>query len=44
MLGETTFEEAIKAGQVTIDGNAQKLTELLSLLDSFEPMFNIVTP
>jgi alkyl sulfatase BDS1-like metallo-beta-lactamase superfamily hydrolase len=34
----------VKAGDVKISGNAAKVTELFSLLDSFELMFNIVTP
>jgi alkyl sulfatase BDS1-like metallo-beta-lactamase superfamily hydrolase len=27
-----------------ISGNNQKVSELLALLDTFDPMFNIVTP
>jgi alkyl sulfatase BDS1-like metallo-beta-lactamase superfamily hydrolase len=44
ILGEAKLGQLITAGQVKIDGQAQKLQELLGLLDSFEFWFNIVTP
>jgi alkyl sulfatase BDS1-like metallo-beta-lactamase superfamily hydrolase len=44
MLGETKLEDAITSGAVKINGNQKALTNLLSLLDSFEFWFNIVTP
>ena len=44
ILGQTTGEKEVKAGNVTIDGNAGALTKLVSYLDSFEFWFNIVTP
>ncbi len=43
-LGRTTFDKAIADGAVVIDGDRAKLTQLLTLLDDFELMFNIVTP
>ncbi|NOQ90947.1 MAG: MBL fold metallo-hydrolase [Gammaproteobacteria bacterium] len=43
-LGQTTIEQAITDGNVQIDGNADSFKEFLSLLDSFEFWFNIVTP
>jgi alkyl sulfatase BDS1-like metallo-beta-lactamase superfamily hydrolase len=43
-LGETTFEQAIAERRITVTGDASKLTLLLSLLDTFELMFNIVEP
>ena len=43
-LKQTTFPEAVQAGQVKIDGNRAKLGELLSMLDTFEPMFPVVEP
>lgn len=43
-LGETTISDAIDAQQVTVAGDQARLTEFLSLLDTFEFWFNIVTP
>ena len=43
-LGETTITDAIQAGDVVINGNADKFMEFLGLLDRFELWFNIVTP
>ena len=43
-LRKTSFAEAAQAGLVKIEGNAGKLTELLGMLDTFEPMFEIVEP
>jgi alkyl sulfatase BDS1-like metallo-beta-lactamase superfamily hydrolase len=43
ILGEAKLPQLITAGQVKIDGQPQKLQELLGLLDSFEFWFNIVT-
>ena len=44
LVGETTLDKEVEAGSIRIQGDRRKLAELLSLLDSFEPMFNIVTP
>lgn len=44
VLQETTGKDAISSGDVKIDGDEAKLTELLSYLDSFEFWFDIVTP
>ncbi len=43
-LGETTIADAMQAGDVTVDGNADKFMEFLGLLDRFELWFDIVTP
>ena len=43
-LRQTTFPEALKAGTVQIAGDPGKLAELLGLLDTFEPMFEVVEP
>jgi len=43
-LGQITIEQAITEGKVEIDGDADKFREFLSLLDTFEFWFNIVTP
>jgi len=44
MLGEETLDQATSGGEVKVDGDAAKLTELVSYLDKFEFWFNIVTP
>lgn len=43
ILGEAKLGQLITAGRVKIGGQAQKLQELLGLLDSFDFWFNIVT-
>ncbi len=43
-LGRTTFKKAVMGGKVRFDGDIAKLSELMGLLDDFDPMFNIVTP
>jgi alkyl sulfatase BDS1-like metallo-beta-lactamase superfamily hydrolase len=43
-LGKTAFDKEIAAGHIKIQGDGKKLGELLSLLDTFEGKFNIVTP
>ncbi|SDR36238.1 alkyl sulfatase dimerization domain-containing protein [Pseudovibrio sp. Tun.PSC04-5.I4] len=44
MLGEKTFEESMKGGDISIDGEAAKLQALLGMLDTFEFWFNLVRP
>lgn len=44
ILQESTFDEEIENGEVQVDGSLDKVLELISLLDSFEFWFNIVTP
>jgi alkyl sulfatase BDS1-like metallo-beta-lactamase superfamily hydrolase len=44
ILQESTFGEEIKNGEVQVVGSLDKVQELVSLLDSFEFWFNIVTP
>ena len=43
-LKETSFPAAVLAGKVKIDGDRTKLAELMSMLDTFEPMFPVVEP
>lgn len=43
-LRQATLSDAIAAGQVKLDGNRQKVVEFVSLLDTFDFWFNIVTP
>lgn len=44
MLGDTTMHSLVIGGKAKIDGNAQKLGEFVTWLDSFDFFFNIVTP
>ena len=43
-LQRTTFAQAMAAGQARIDGNAAALGQLMAMLDTFKPLFEIVTP
>ncbi|MFZ1180782.1 MAG: alkyl sulfatase C-terminal domain-containing protein, partial [Herbaspirillum sp.] len=43
-LKQTTFPEAVQAGQIKIDGDRAKISELLGMLDTFEQMFPVVEP
>jgi len=43
LLCTTTVDQAIAAGRVKADGNRARLDEPLTLLDNFDPLFNIVT-
>lgn len=44
MLQQTTLDQAVAAGDVTVEGDQAKLGELVSYLDTFELWFSIVTP
>ena len=44
VLGEATLAEKMATGEAAIEGSQEKLIEFLSLLDTFEFWFNIVTP
>jgi alkyl sulfatase BDS1-like metallo-beta-lactamase superfamily hydrolase len=41
---KTTFPESVKAGNIVAAGDATKLGELMSLMDEFPRMFEIVEP
>lgn len=43
-LGQTDFAAAIAAGDAAVEGDVAKVQEFVSLLDSFEFWFDIVTP
>lgn len=43
-LKETSFPAAVLTGKVKIEGDRAKLAELMSMLDTFEPMFAVVEP
>lgn len=40
----TTFPEAVAAGKISVVGNLMRLAELMSLMDEFPRMFEIVEP
>lgn len=42
--GKPKLEAKIASGDLKIEGQKEKLGELLALMDNFEPSFNIVTP
>jgi alkyl sulfatase BDS1-like metallo-beta-lactamase superfamily hydrolase len=42
--GQLTWQDAIGSGKIQVQGDPGKLFELLSLMEGFDPMFNIVTP
>ncbi len=44
LFGTTTLDKEVAAGRLKIEGNQQKVSELMGLLDTFNPLFNIVTP
>lgn len=44
ILKQTTLERATAEGRVQIDGDADKLGELLSMLDTFDFWWNVSTP
>jgi len=44
LLQQTTLADAAKAGLATIEGDAAKLDDLLSMLDTFKVMFEVVEP
>jgi alkyl sulfatase BDS1-like metallo-beta-lactamase superfamily hydrolase len=41
---QTTFPNAIKAGDIKVEGEAGKLGELIGMLDEIAPDFPIVEP
>ncbi len=44
MTGQTTLGKVVQAGHGKVEGNPKALGELLNLMDSFPPMFKIMTP
>ena len=44
ILGQTSFDESIANGTIALDGDTAAMRDLLSLFDTFEFWFNIVTP
>lgn len=39
-----TFDDEVASAAIQVEGNAEAASDLLSLLDTFEFWFNIVTP
>lgn len=44
MLKQTTLKDAVASGELKVDGNQEKLGELMGYMDNFDFWFNIVTP
>jgi alkyl sulfatase BDS1-like metallo-beta-lactamase superfamily hydrolase len=44
LLKQRTFVDAVKAGEVAVEGDPRKLGELLAMLDEFTPDFPVVEP
>ncbi len=44
LLGQGTLDDKIKSGAIKVEGDQAKLDELVSMLDTFDFWFNIVTP
>ena len=45
LLGQkATFAELLQSGEITVDGNPKALGAILANLETFDPLFNIVTP
>ncbi|MEA2564757.1 MAG: linear primary-alkylsulfatase [Acidobacteriota bacterium] len=42
--GKTTYEQAVQSGAIQVSGDQAAAVELFSLMDLFDPWFNIVTP
>jgi linear primary-alkylsulfatase len=43
-LRRVTFPGAVQSGQIKVAGQAEKVDELFSLFDTFNPNFEIVEP
>jgi alkyl sulfatase BDS1-like metallo-beta-lactamase superfamily hydrolase len=44
MLRRVTFPDAVQSGQIKVAGQAEKVNELFSIFDTFNPYFEIVEP
>jgi alkyl sulfatase BDS1-like metallo-beta-lactamase superfamily hydrolase len=43
-LRQKTFPQAMQDGSVKVQGNPAKISEVLGMLDEFNPVFDIITP
>lgn len=44
LMGGVSLDKQLAAGTAKVQGNAARITELFSLMDTFDPMFPIVAP
>lgn len=44
VLRQRTFADAQQKGELTVTGRSERLEELMSLLDDFDPAFRVVEP
>lgn len=44
LFSVTTVDKLLSAGRITTYSDNSKLSQLFSMLDRFDPMFNIITP
>jgi alkyl sulfatase BDS1-like metallo-beta-lactamase superfamily hydrolase len=44
LVRQTTFPDAIRSGDITVDGESGKIGELIAMLDEVPPDFPIVEP
>ncbi len=44
LLQKSTMQEKLSSGEISIEGDPEKLAEMFGLMDDFDPLFNIVTP
>ena len=42
--GKTTIDDAVKAGDIKLSGSRASLDQFLSLFDTFDAWYNVVTP
>jgi len=43
-LGQISVADAIKAGRITVEGDASKLEDLFAMLDTFNRSFPVIEP
>ena len=43
-LSQVTLPVAVEAGDIKVEGDGQKLADLIGMLTTFDPAFNVVTP
>jgi alkyl sulfatase BDS1-like metallo-beta-lactamase superfamily hydrolase len=44
LIQQSTMQEKLSSGEISIGGNPEKLAEMFGLMDDFDHWFNIVTP
>ncbi|WP_234942702.1 alkyl sulfatase C-terminal domain-containing protein [Cupriavidus necator] len=43
-LRQITLSDAVRTGEIKVEGDGRNLTELMGFITTFDPSFNIVTP